>query len=113
MGGRSIIGASSPRVSLARTSPAYPVLLPPTHGEHVEQNVCLATSPDATPPVVWRCWSLRRAEVCAIISGFGTTEHAPPQAVYPPAPHGGLEELSRDPANSGPDFLGEASSVHY
>ena len=37
-------GASSPRVSLARTSPAYPVLLPPTLGEHVEHNVSLATS---------------------------------------------------------------------
>ena len=61
-----LIGASSPRVSLARNVAAYPVLLPPTLGEHVEQNVSLATSSDARLRRPVRATVLRRADVCAM-----------------------------------------------
>ena len=44
------------RVSAGPDVAAYPVLLPPTLGEHVEQNVSLATSSDARLRVaVHRC----------------------------------------------------------
>src|SRR5271166_3275003 len=45
---------------------AYPVLLPPTLGEHVEQNVSLATSSDARLRRPVRVTVLRRADVCAM-----------------------------------------------
>ena len=78
-----IIGASSPRVSLARTSPRTRLLLPPTLGEHVEQNVSLATSSDARLRRPVRVTVLRRADVCAMELGPAPRKHAPPQAVYP------------------------------
>ena len=42
-----ISGASSPRGQSGPDVAAYPELLPPTLGEHVGQNVSLATSSDA------------------------------------------------------------------
>src|SRR5271165_1131997 len=62
---------------------AYPVLLPPTLGEHVEQNVSLATSSDARLRRPVRVTVLRRADVCAMEPGPAPRKHAPPQAVYP------------------------------
>ena len=62
---------------------AYPELLPPTLGEHVEQNVSLATSPDAHLRRPVRVTALRRADVCAMEPGPAPRKHAPPQAVYP------------------------------
>ena len=79
-----ISGAASPRVSLARDVAAYPVLLPPTLGEHVEQNVSLATSSGTRFLLRLVCATvLRRATVCAIVTGPAPRKHAPPQAVYP------------------------------
>ena len=65
-----IIGASAPACQVwpgRRRVPAE--LLPPTLGEHVEQNVCLATSSDARPPASSLCDSIRRADVCAFEPG--------------------------------------------
>src|SRR5208337_3678326 len=62
---------------------AYPELLPPTLGEHVEQNVSLATSSDARLRQPVRVTVLRRADVCAMELGPAPRKHAPPQAVYP------------------------------
>jgi len=63
---------------------AYPVLLPPTLGEHVEQNVSLATSSGTRFLLRLVCATvLRRATVCAIVTGPAPRKHAPPQAVYP------------------------------
>jgi hypothetical protein len=36
-----------------------------------------------------RCWSLRRAEVCALIPGPAPRKHAPPRTVLPPCASGG------------------------
>jgi len=58
-------------------------LLPPTLGEHVEQNVSLATSSDARLRRPVRVTVLRRADVCAMEPGPAPRKHAPPQAVYP------------------------------
>ena len=77
-----ISGAASPRVSLADVA-AYPVLLPPTLGEHVEQNVSLATSSDARLRRPVRVTAVRRADVCALEPGPAPRKHAPPNAVYP------------------------------
>ena len=49
------------RVSVWPDVAAYPVLLPPTLGEHVEQNVSLATSSDARLRRPVRVTVLRRA----------------------------------------------------
>ena len=61
----------------------YPVLLPPNLGEHVEQNVSLATSSDARLRRPVRVTALRRADVCAFEPGPAPRKHAPPKAVYP------------------------------
>ncbi len=60
-----------------------PVLLPPTLGEHVEQNVSLATSSDARLRRAVPVTVLRRADVCAMELGPAPRKHASPQAVYP------------------------------
>src|SRR5271157_1332193 len=78
-----ISGASSPRVSPGPDVAAYPELLPPTLGEHVEQNVSLATSSDARLRRPVGVTVLRRADVCAMEPGLAPRKHAPPQAVYP------------------------------
>src|SRR5271157_1401619 len=57
---------------------AYPELLSPTLGEHVEQNVSLATSPGARLLRSVRALLVRRAEVCAIVPGSAPRKHAPP-----------------------------------
>src|SRR5271165_3994322 len=88
---------------------AYPELLPPTLGEHVEQNVSLATSPDAHLRRPVRVTALRRADVCAIEPGPAPRKHAPPASSVPPAPHGGPGVLSRHLVNSGPDFRSSSS----
>jgi hypothetical protein len=62
---------------------AYPVLLPPTLGEQVEQNVSLATSSDARLRRPVRVTVLRRGDVCAMEPGPAPRKHAPPQVVYP------------------------------
>ena len=62
---------------------AYPELLPSTLGEHVEQNVSLATSPDAHLRRPVRVTALRRTDVCAMEPDPAPRKHAPPQAVYP------------------------------
>jgi hypothetical protein len=62
---------------------AYPVLLPPTLGKHVEQNVSLATSSDARLRRPVRVTVLRRADVCAFEPGSAPRKHAPPKAMYP------------------------------
>src|SRR5271157_3897044 len=61
---------------------AYLVLLPPNLGEHVEQNVSLATSSDAHLRRPVRVTALRLADVCAIEPGPAPRKHAPPKAVY-------------------------------
>ena len=72
------------RVSVWPGVAAYPVLLPPTLGEHVEQNVSLATSSGTRFLLRLVCATvLRRATVCAIVTGPAPRKHAPPQAVYP------------------------------
>ena len=72
------------RVSVWPGVAAYPVLLPPTLGEHVEQNVSLAMSSGTRFLLRLVCATvLRRATVCAIVTGPAPREHAPPQAVYP------------------------------
>ena len=79
-----ISGASSPRVSLARTSPRTRYCCPRLLGEHVEQNVSLATSSGTRFLLRLVCATvLRRATVCAIVTGPAPRKHAPPQAVYP------------------------------
>ncbi len=78
-----ISGASSPRVSPGPDVAAYPELLPPTLGEHVEQNVSLATSSDARLRQPVRVTALRRADVCAVEPSRASRKHAPPKAVYP------------------------------
>ena len=88
---------------------AYPELLPPTLGEHVEQNVSLATSPDAHLRRPVRVTALRRADVCAMEPGPAPRKHAPPQAVYPRRLMGS-GGLSRHAANPGPDFRSSSSS---
>ena len=83
---------------------AYPVLLPPTLGEHVEQNVSLATS-SALASGDWsvcRCYGAPTSVPC---HGSGTTEARPPGKQYTPVvPHGGLGVLSRQAAKSRPGF---------
>ena len=56
---------------------AYPVLLPPTLGEHVEQNVSLGTSFDVRLRRPVRVTVLRRADVCAMerVRHHGSTPH--------------------------------------
>ena len=66
----------------------YPVLLPPTLGEHVEQNVSLATSSDADFRRPVRVTALRRADVCGIEPGPALRKHASLKAVYPRCPMG-------------------------
>src|SRR5271165_7144150 len=67
----------------------YPVLLPPNLGEHVEQNVSLATSSDARLRRPVRVTALRRADVCAIEPGPAPRKHAPPpKVVHPRCPMG-------------------------
>ncbi len=79
-----ISGAASPRVSLARTSPRTGYRCPRTLGGHVEQNVSLATSSGTRFLLRSVCATvLRRATVCAIVTGPAPRKHAPPQAVYP------------------------------
>ncbi len=72
-------------------------MLPPTLGEHVEQNVSLATSSGTRFLLRLVCATvLRRATVCAIVHGSGTTEARPPERLSPArngvggivAPHG-------------------------
>src|SRR5208337_1425475 len=60
-------------------------LLPPTLGEHVEQNVSLATSPGARFLRPVRATVIRRAEVCAIVPGSAPRKHAPPPERCPPS----------------------------
>ena len=62
---------------------AYQVLLPPTLGEHVEQNVSLATSSDARLRRAVPVTVLWRTDVCAMELGPAPRKHASPQAVYP------------------------------
>jgi len=57
--------------------------LPPTLGEHVKQNVSLATSSDARIRRPVRVTALRRADVCAFEPGSAPRKHAPPKAMYP------------------------------
>ena len=61
----------------------YPVLLPPNLGEHVEQNVSLATSSDAHLRRPVRVTALRRADVCAIEPGPAPRKHAPMSRCIP------------------------------
>jgi len=82
--------------------------LPPTLGEHVEQNVSLATSSDARLRRPVRVTVLRRADVCAMELGPAPRKHAPPQAVYPRRLMG-VWGLLRHLANSGPDFRSSSS----
>ena len=87
----------------------YPVLLPPNLGEHVEQNVSLATSSDARLRRPVRVTALRCADVCAFEPGPAPRKHAPPKAVYPRRLMGVWGGLSRHAANPGPDFRSSSS----
>src|SRR5271157_1122089 len=80
---------------------AYPVLLPPTLGEHVEQSVSLATSSGTRFLRPVRATVIRRAKVCAIVTGSAPRKHAP-RAVPPARNAEGC--LSRHMANPGADF---------
>ena len=71
------------RVSVWPGRRRVPGIVAPTLGEHVEQNVSLATSSDARLRRPVRVTVLRRADVCAFESGSAPRKHAPPQAVYP------------------------------
>ena len=78
-----------------------------TLGEHVEQNVSLATSPDAHLRRPVRVTALRRADVCAIEPGpHGST---PPRNQCTPGAPWGQRGLSRHAANPGPDFRSSSS----
>ncbi len=90
----------------------YPLLLPPNLGEHVEQNVSLATFSDARLRRSVRVTVLRRADVCAFEPGPAPRKHAPPQAVYPRRLMGS-GGLSRHAANPGPDFRSSSSSFLF
>src|SRR5271157_540358 len=78
-----ISGASSPRVSPGPDVAAYPELLPPTLGEHVEQNVSLATSADARlrRPVRVTAYGSPMSVPSKRVRHHGST--LPPKAVYP------------------------------
>src|SRR5512135_3518874 len=64
--------------------PGPGIVAPPTAGEHVEQIVFPYDVPRRRPPVVCRCWSVWRVEVCALIPGPAPRKHAPPRTVFPP-----------------------------
>ena len=53
---------------------------------------------------------LRRATVCAIVTGPAPRKHAPPQAVFPARLMGVWELHRRHLANSGPDFRSSSLS---
>jgi len=79
-----INGALCPRVSLARASLRARYCRPrmPRGARGAE---CLPRDvPRRQPPLVCRCWSLRRAEVCALIPDPAPRKHAPPRTVLPP-----------------------------
>lgn len=64
--------------------PGPGLVAPGPPGEHAEQNGSYRDVLRGPPPVVCRCWSLRRAEVCALIPGPAPRKHAPPRTVLPP-----------------------------
>ena len=76
-------------VSLARTSPRTRYCCPPTLGEHVEQNVSLATSSDARLRRPVRVTYYGRRCLCHG-TGPAPRKTRPPASSVPPAPHGGL-----------------------
>ena len=101
-------GASSPRVSLARTSPRTRYCCPRLLG-----STWSRMSPSRRPPERFLlrlvCATvLRRATVCAM-PGPAPRKHAPPQAVYPRRLYGGQGVLSCHLVNSGRIFGAEAS----
>jgi hypothetical protein len=117
-GGRRLGGRCSlerrARVSVWPGRRRVPGLLSPPLGEHVEQNVSLATSPDAR----LRRWvgvgrsATARRSLCPD-SGFGTTEARPPRVRYePPVPHGGSRVLSSPSPNSAGDFRSRKNDRH-
>ena len=71
------------RVSVWPGRRRVPGIVAPTLGEHVEQNVSLATSSDARLRRPVRVTVLRCADVCAMEPDPAPRKHAPPQAVYP------------------------------
>ncbi len=103
-----IIGASSPRVSLARTSSRTRYCCPRLLG-----STWSRMSPSRRPPtLVSGDQSVRRyygALMSVPWNGSGTTEARPPASSVPPVPHGGSGGLLRHPANSGPDFRSSSS----
>jgi hypothetical protein len=61
------------------------IVAPELLGEHAEQNASLATSPDTSLPFANGLRVNRRADVCALFSGSGTTQARHPRArLLPP-----------------------------
>src|SRR5271157_2195491 len=109
VGGRFFNGASSPRVSLARTSLRTRYCCPRLLG-----STWSRMSPSRRPPAhasccgqfVQRSFGVPRSVPSSRVRHHGST---PPRKQCTPAPHGGLGVLSRHLVNSGPDF--RSSSV--
>ena len=98
----------NPRVSLARTSPRTRYCFPDPWGA-VEQNVSLATSSGARFLLRLVCATvLRRATVCAIVTGSGTRKPPPRKQCTPGASWGSGGAVAAW-SNSGPDFRSRGS----
>jgi len=79
-----MIGALRARVSVWPGCAAYAVLVPPTLGEHAEQNVSLATSLDARPrrfPRPWfdgiGCYGVLRSVPSFLVRRHGSAPREP------------------------------------
>ena len=88
---------------------AYPILLPPTLGEHVEQNVSLATSSDARLRRPVRVTVLLERMMSVPWNWVRHHGSTPPRKQCTPGASWGSGGLSRHPANSGPDFRSSSS----
>ena len=82
-----IIGASSPRVSLARTSPRTRNFAPDSWGARGAECLPCDVPRRSSPATSSRDGTTARRCLCHG-TGSGTTEARPPASSVPPAPHG-------------------------